>query len=126
MANDLGVTGTLTWDAPAVPGFEASWNIHLTDASGADITDLVQYLGADAHVFIATTTLDFSAHSHAWFPGMENVAPGHPMPTVYVGPDLPFHYVLPTAGFYRMWVQFTREAEPEQAIVLVFTVLVEG
>ncbi|MSQ02560.1 MAG: hypothetical protein EXR71_11850 [Myxococcales bacterium] len=126
VASDRDVTGTLTWDAPAVPGFEASWNIHLTDASGAEITDLVPYLGADAHAFLATSTLDFSAHTHAWFPGMENVAPGHPMPTVYVGPDLPFHYVLPTPGFYRMWIQFTRESEPTTAVVLVFTVLVEG
>ncbi len=126
VATDQGVTGTLTWDAPAVPGFEASWNIHLTDASGADISDLVQYLGADAHAFIASSTLDFSAHTHAWFPGMEGVAPGHPMPTVYTGPDLPFHYVLPTTGFYRMWIQFTRAAEPEQAIVLVFTLNVGG
>lgn len=126
VAEDGGVTGTLTWDAPPVAGFQSSFTVHLTDDAGADVTDLVQYLGADAHAFVAVADLSWTAHTHAWFPDMESVAPGHPMPQVYTGPDLPFKYVLPVAGTYRAWVQLTRAGAPETPVVLVFTFDVEG
>ncbi len=126
VATDHGVTGTLTWDAPAVPGYEASFSVHLVDEAGVDVTDLVQYLGADAHAFLTTSDLAWTAHTHAWFPDMENVAPGHPMPQVYVGPDLPFHYVLPAPGTYKAWIQLTRGSAPDVPIVLVYTFVVAG
>lgn len=126
VAEAEGVTGTLAWDAPPVPGYQSSFTVHLTDSAGADVTDLVQYLGADAHAFIAVSDLSWTAHTHAWFPDMENVAPGHPMPQVYTGPDLPFKYVLPVAGTYRAWVQLTRAGAPDTPIVLVYTFTVDG
>ena len=124
-----GVTGTLSWDTTAVPGHEAAFTVHLTDAAGEVGTDndpLVQYLGADAHLFITTTALDWSYHTHAWYPGMDNVAPGHTMPHTTDGPDLPFHAVLPVAGTYKMWLQFTRASDPAHVYVLPFVFTVVG
>ncbi len=124
-----GVTGQLRFSSPAVPGFEAAWSIYVFDAAGPislENDPIVQYLGADAHIFVATSSLDWTAHSHAWYPGMESVAPGHSMPHVNDGPDLPFHYVLPTAGTYKLWLQFTRASDPTHVFVLPFVFAVEG
>lgn len=124
-----GVTGQLSFSAPPVPGYEAAWSIYVFDAAGPislENDPIVQYLGADAHIFVAATTLDWTAHSHAWYPGMETVAPGHSMPHVNDGPDLPFHYVLPTSGTYKFWLQFTRASDPTHVYVLPFVFAVEG
>ena len=59
-----GVTGQLSLSAPPVPGFEAAWSIHVFDAAGPislENDPIVQYLGADAHIFVATSTLDWTA-----------------------------------------------------------------
>ncbi len=124
-----GVTGTLVWDVVPVPGHEADLTVHLEDAAGplGPTNDpLVQYLGADAHLFVVDSAIDWASHTHAWFPGMEDVAPGHDMPHVYEGPNLPFHMVLPVPGAYKIWVQFARSSDPAHVYVLPFVFEVVG
>lgn len=119
-ATDGGVTATLRWDAEPYAGVEAVWTVLLAEADGTPVTDLVQWLGADAHVAMASADLARIQHSHAWFPGMEDMAPGHEMPNLYTGPDVPFHYVFREPGWYRMWVQVARAPAPEEPLVFSF------
>ncbi len=115
---DLAVS--LRWEVEPYAGYEASWTVTVTTADGEPITDVVQWLGADAHAAVASADLAWVSHTHAWFPGMEDVAPGHDMPWVYHGPELPFHFTFPTAGAYQMWIQFAREGAPEEPYVASF------
>jgi hypothetical protein len=115
------VTVALTWDVEPYAGYDSEWTVHVTDtATGADITDLVQWLGADAHAAVVSADLAYASHTHAWFPGMDGTPPGHDMPHLYDGPDLPFHFVFPTAGAYKMWVQFARAGAPDTPYVADF------
>lgn len=111
---------SLRWDVEPSAGFEASWTVTVTTAEGEDITDLVQWLGADGHAAVASADLGWVSHTHAWFPDMENVAPGHDMPHLYDGPELPFHFVFPSAGAHKMWIQFARADAPDVPYVADF------
>jgi hypothetical protein len=115
-----GLSVSLEWDVAPYAGLEAEWTIHIQTADGTDVTDLVQWLGADAHAAVATSDLAYVSHTHAWFPDMDGTPPGHTMPHLYSGPDLPFHYVFPTAGTYKMWVQFAREDAPDAPYLVDF------
>lgn len=114
------LTVALEWDVAPYAGYEASWHVTVTDSTGADVTDLVQWLGADAHAAVASADLAWVSHTHAWFPDMDNVAPGHEMPHLYDGPELPFHFTFPTAGPHKMWIQFARADAPDFAYVADF------
>jgi len=114
------LTVTLRWDVEPFAGFEASWAVTVTDAEGADVTDLVQWLGADGHAAVASADLAWVSHTHAWYPGMEDVPPGHDMAWIYKGPELPFHFTFPTPGPYKMWVQFARTDAPDTPYVADF------
>ncbi len=118
-ATVAGMDVTIAWDTPAVAGFEAQWNVTITEG-GADVTDLVQWLGADAHAVIVSEDVEFVTHTHAWIPGVENMSPGMEMPHQYPGPYVPFHFTFPTAGWHKMWVQFARAADPEAAYTVPF------
>ncbi|MDP2308964.1 MAG: hypothetical protein Q8P18_23275 [Pseudomonadota bacterium] len=114
-----GMQIELRWDVAPFAGYEASFTVIVTE-SGADVTDFAQYLGADGHAAFVTHDLAFSTHTHAWFPGMEDMGPGMEMPHLYLGPELPFHYTFPTPGPHRMWVQFSRQADPERPFTVPF------
>ncbi len=118
-AEDRGVTGVLRWDIPAKVGFEAGWTLTLSDSAG-EVSDLVQWLGADGHAAVVPADLSSAAHTHAWSPGIEAMTPTMKMPQVYTGPDLPFHYTFLDAGMWRMWVQFARSDAPDEPYVLAF------
>ena len=107
----------LRWDVPPVAGYESIWTVTVTDLAGNDISDVVQYLGADAHAAVVSADLEWTSHTHAWFPGMEDVAPGHDMPAINHGPELPFHYTFPVSGPHKMWVQFARDGVDETYVV---------
>lgn len=115
-----GLTVALTWDTAPRAGYEAAWSVEVTDAAGEPVTDVVQYLGADAHAVMVASDLGWLTHTHAWFPGMENTAPGHDMPHLYDGPSIPFKYVFPAAGDYKMWVQFARSDAPDAPYTVPF------
>ena len=99
------------------------WTLHLVDDLGADVTDVVQWGGADAHVEMVDFAGTSFYHTHAYLPGMADAPPGHDMPHVYPGPDIDFHYVFPWAGRYRMWIGFARESVEEE-FTLPFDVVV--
>lgn len=119
------VTATLEWAVPPVVGAEAIWEIALTDTEGADITDVVQWGGADAHVQMVDWGSTTFLHTHAWYPGMEDTTPGHEMPHLYPGPRIPFHYTFAAAGRYRAWTQLAREGAPDEEYTFPFDIVVE-
>ncbi len=119
-STDGGVTGALTWTTPPLPGYPSSFSVHLTDDLGEEITDIVQFLGADAHCALVRDDLSFVSHTHAYVEGMESMPPSHTMPHEYPGPELPFRFTFPAAGTYKIWVQFAREADPEVPFTLPF------
>ncbi|HNC96924.1 MAG TPA: hypothetical protein PKY30_08420 [Myxococcota bacterium] len=125
VAEDRGLRAELSWEVPPSVGYEASWSVHITEVeSGEEVTDLVQWLGADAHAVTTDAALNAIGHTHAWFPGMDNAPPGHDMPHQYPGPDIPFHYSFDIAGSQKVWVQLAREGAPDEPYLFpfVFTV----
>jgi hypothetical protein len=84
------------------------------------VTDLVPWLGADAHAAFVSLDLAWTSHTHAWFPGMENMTPGMEMPPLYTGPTVPFHFLFERAGAHKAWVQFARADDPETPYVVPF------
>lgn len=120
LASADGLVAELTWSTPPVAGYEASWTITVYDAEGAPVQDLAQTLGADAHCALVNEDLSWGSHTHAWFPDMDNMAPGMDMPHLYTGPDLPFVYSFPAPGTYKMWVQVARDSAPGLITTLPF------
>ena len=67
----------------------------VTDAStGKPVVDLEPYLGAPGHLLIVDSDLKFAIHGHP--EGQSS------------GPEVAFDPVLPSAGRYKLWVQFQR------------------
>ncbi|MFZ5480822.1 MAG: hypothetical protein ACOZNI_28945 [Myxococcota bacterium] len=124
---DLGdVRVALSWEIEPLAGYEASFTARITARDGSEVTDLTQYLGADGHMAVVSVDLAFASHTHAWFPGMEDMSPTMEMPHVYAGPDLPFHYTFPVGGTYKMWIQFSRESAPGVVYAAPFLFEVAG
>lgn len=121
-----GVHATLTWTSPPIAGYEADWTVSLTDADGAPVTDVVPFLGADAHCVLVNADASWGNHTHAWFPDMANMTPSMAMPHLYPGPDIPFAYTFPSAGAYKIWVQLTRESAPDTVFLFPFVFEVAG
>lgn len=120
-ASDQGVHGVLSWEVSPIAGYEAAFFVTLSDENtGEPITDVGQWLGADAHAITTDSQHRAIGHTHAWFPGMETAPPGHDMPHQYTGPDIPFHYTFLAADTYKIWVQLARESAPDQVITLPF------
>ena len=115
---------SFAWEVAPVAGVESSIILTITDQTGADVTNLVQWLGADGHVAFVRADLTTAGHTHAWFPGMETMSPGMTMTPLYTGPTLPFHYLFPSAGTWKGWFQFARSGRPDDPYVvpLVFDV----
>lgn len=119
------VTVEIVWDVAPIAQQEAQWHLHLTSGDPAvEVTDVVQWGGADAHVGIVDWSASAFYHTHAWYPDMENAAPGDAMPPLYPGPDLPFHYTFPAAGRYRAWTQFARAGAPDEEYTVAFDIVV--
>ena len=82
----------------AVAGREQLLTFDLEDAAtGASVRDLEVYLGAAGHLLIVSTDLAVAEHSH---PVAEI--------TSAAGPTVVFQVRFPSAGDYRMWMQFQR------------------
>ena len=64
-------------------------------ATGEPVTDLEPYLGAPAHMLIVRSDLGDAVHAHP------DEAEGS-------GPTVSFHPILPSAGEFRLWIQFQR------------------
>ncbi len=111
-----GVVATLRWDEAPYAGVPAAFTVILAAADGTPVEDLTQWLGADGHAVMVSADRAWIQHTHAWFPGMEDMTPGHPMPHRYDGPEVPFHHVFTEPGPYRVWAQFTRAAAPDEVL----------
>lgn len=115
-----GVNAAFSWEIPAIAGYESVLWVHLSDADGADITDLTQWLGADAHLVMVKDDLSSVSHTHAFVEGMDSLPPDHTMPQAWTGPDLPFHISLGYPGVYKSWLQFTRAGDPDVPVTVPF------
>jgi hypothetical protein len=125
-ATDAGVQASLIWTSAPVASFEADWTIRLTDADGSDVTDIVPFLGADAHCILVNAETTWGSHTHAWFPDMSRMTPSMTMPHLYPGPEVPFAYTFPAGGTYKIWVQFQRESNPGYVYAMPFVFDVAG
>jgi hypothetical protein len=67
-------------------------------ATGEPVTDLEPYLGAPAHMLIVRSDLGDAVHAH-------------PDETEGSGPTVSFHPILPSAGEFRLWIQFQRRGQ---------------
>lgn len=115
------VRATLVWDDGPNDGASV-FTVHLTDATTGDpVTDVVMWLGADAHAALVRDDLSVVTHTHAWVAGMDDMPPGHEMPHQYDGPDLPFH-VDTAPGTWKTWVQFARSDGRVYTLPLGFVV----
>jgi hypothetical protein len=99
LAGDVaaGRIGHLTFDVAGSSGGEA-------------VTDLEPYLGAPAHLFIASADLTETMHAH-------------PDATAAGGSRLTFDVTLPKPGGYKMWLQIQRHGT---VITLPFTLIVSS
>jgi hypothetical protein len=71
----------------------------VTDAAtGEPVTDLEPYLGAPAHMLIVRADLGDAVHAH-------------PEELETTGPTASFHPILPSAGEFRLWIQFQRRGQ---------------
>jgi hypothetical protein len=71
----------------------------VTDAAtGEPVTDLEPYLGAPAHMLIVRADLGDAVHAH-------------PEELETTGPTVSFHPILPSAGEFRLWIQFQRRGQ---------------
>jgi hypothetical protein len=77
-------------------GREGTLTFSLSDAAtGAPIGNLEPFLGAPGHLLIVNPALTDAFHAH---PGIPAVS----------GADLTFAQLLPSVGYYKLWLQFQR------------------
>lgn len=112
--------GTLAFKSPPTAGAEAQMGVTIRTVDGLDVTDIVPWLGADGHAFLARDDLSWSTHTHAWVEGLDAMSPNMTMPHVYDGPVLDFRVAVPDPGTYALWVQFARSADPDAPFTLPF------
>ncbi len=92
-----------------VAGREQLMTFELVDEKGGQpIEDLEPFLGAPAHLLLASGDLESVTHSHP-VAGL----------TTEAGPRIVFQVLFPRAGPYRAWVQFQRRG---QVLTAPFTV----
>ncbi|MSP57204.1 MAG: hypothetical protein EXR69_16655 [Myxococcales bacterium] len=122
-----GMTATIVWTAPAIATYEAGWEVALTLADGTAIDDVTPWLGADAHCVVVDAATTWGSHTHAWFPDMGGMTPTMDMPHLYDGSaPIPFVFTFPAAGTYKMWIQYTRSADPSLVYAMPFVFTVAG
>lgn len=115
-----GITAAFTWEIPAIAGLESVLWVHLSDADDTPITDLAQWLGADAHLVLVKDDLSWAGHTHAYVEGMDSLPPDHAMPQEWTGPDLPFHFSVEYPGTYKGWLQLARADAPDAPYTVPF------
>jgi P-type Cu+ transporter len=101
-----GVTVALRSPAAVRVGEAATFTFTLTRA-GQPITDLAQYLGADAHVAIVSADGAQFAHTHGEA-GSHAHADGNTATGAPFGPEVSFAYTFTQRGLYKVWGQFNQ------------------
>ncbi|WP_062209341.1 hypothetical protein [Streptomyces sp. NBRC 109706] len=106
---------TVTLDGEIEAGVENELRLRVADQNGEPVTDLEPYLGAYGHL-VALRAGDLGyLHVH---PGGE---PGDGV--TQAGPGITFHTRVPSAGTYRLYLDFQHRGEVRTA---EFTVRVDG
>ncbi|HEU5316240.1 MAG TPA: ATPase P, partial [Chloroflexota bacterium] len=98
-------------------GTQALFRVRVDEAgSGRPARDLRTFLGAAAHVAIASADGHHVMHMHAQ-PGVprKGAMGDMPAPTLPFGPELGFAQTFDEPGSYRIWVQVQRGGEPVSA-----------
>lgn len=88
-------------------GKEVKIMLHVTQ-DGNPVTNMEEYLGAQAHgIILKKDTLDF-AHIHAMGSSMNHMMNGQAMHMEMTnkGPDINFSYSFPSKGTYKLFTQF--------------------
>jgi len=92
-----------------IAGREQLMTFELADErTGRPVEDLEPYLGAPAHMLVASADLESIMHEH---PVLEL--------TSAAGPRLVFQVLFPRVGEYRVWLQFQREGVVRTAVFTV-------
>jgi len=92
-----------------VAGREQLMTFELADErTGGPVVDLEPYLGAPAHMLVASADLESIMHEH---PVLEL--------TSAAGPRLVFQVLFPRSGQYRAWLQFQRQGVVRTAVFTV-------
>ena len=101
-------------------GEESSFTFTLT-RDGEPVTDLEPYLGAAAHVAIASADTQEFAHTHGEARGAahgtggdaheehEGTGSSSDSGDAALGPEISFHHTFPSPGLYKVWGQFSRD-----------------
>lgn len=94
--------------------------------NGSPLTDMEEYLGAQAHgILLKKDSLDF-AHLHTMGMGqMQHMMNGKTMSmgeTMSKGPDITFDHTFPSSGIYKLFTQFQHE---EKVITADYVLQVE-
>ena len=118
-----GVEVSLAVPEPINAGEEANFTFTLT-RDGQPVNDLEPYLGAAAHVAIASADTQQFAHTHGEAAGGDDVdaqragGDGHEghedmgssdSGEVALGPEITFHHTFPSPGLYKVWGQFSHD-----------------
>jgi len=103
-----GITVALAAPQTVRAGQAATFTFALT-AGGQPVTDLAQYLGADAHVAVVSADSRQFAHTHGeTVGGAGHGATGGHAAGGAVGPQIGFTHTFATPGLYKVWGQFNR------------------
>ncbi|MCA0455890.1 MAG: hypothetical protein LCI00_18075 [Chloroflexi bacterium] len=115
----------ITLDATAqfTVGSETTLNFHVTNAAtGVDVTNLEEYLGAAGHLVILDPAAQTYIHTHpaghdmAAMSGMDHAVTATPLTSgmdtnMNYGPHLQFEAVFPMEGLWVMWLQVQYQGE---------------
>jgi hypothetical protein len=104
--NECTVDGVrvLLEERDVVAGKNATFRFSFADAAtGAPLSDMEPFLGAPAHMLLASTDLVNVVHAH---PELDL-------------PPVTFEPLLPRAGLYKLWVQFQRKGRVSTASFVV-------
>ncbi len=120
-----------TSPSPPIAGHEVEIVCHLTSAEGTPVTHLGLYLGSEVHMASWRLDGEHFGHQHTYTSEMAGLMAGmrshsmssdqmarlmvqlmrRPAKQEYFGPDVPLHHVFPTAGVYKVFLEFAPNGE---------------
>ena len=120
-----------TSPAPPIAGHEVEIVCHLSAADGTPVKNLGLYLGTEVHMASWRLDGEHFGHQHTYTSEMARFMEGmrghnmssdqmarlmvqlmsRPAKQEYFGPDVPLHHVFPTAGVYKVFLEFAPNGE---------------
>lgn len=105
--NDAGLNIALAAPATLKAGEGARFVFTVT-RDGVPVTDLAPYLGAAAHVAIASADTTAFVHTHGEAGTHSHGSAGAEAPAAAFGPEVSFEHTFAKPGFYKIWGQFNQ------------------